>query len=221
MDEKPKSGFVKHTVKDSVFSELFSIPAYQVELLRALYPDAPDIRPEDIQNVTIKNVVANDVYNDLGLLFRGVLVVLAEAQSVMTPNILVRFIEYIARSYKDHLVRTGQDWYARSRVEIPRTDLYVVYVGSGAPPECDVLDMTEIFFGGEPCGINIRARVIWEPKGKDALSQYIRFSHVSNETVAALGRTREAAERIVKTCISQGILPEFFDLADRRCLQRW
>ena len=203
--------FIKYTVKDSVFSEIFTVPAYQVELLQALYPEQEDITVADIRDVTIKNVVSTDVYNDLGLLFRDTLVVLVEAQSTMTANILVRFIEYIARVYKDHIINTAQNWYDRAKVQIPRVDLYVVYVGAAeAGGNEGTINLTDEFFGGVPCGIDVRARVIRRPMGGDALSQYIRFSEISNAIIAAHGRTRESAELIVDSCIKQGILPEFF-----------
>ena len=209
--KKKKKPFLKRTVKDTVFSEIFKIPAYQVELLRTLYP-GEEVRPEDITDVTIKNVVSTDAYNDLSLLYRGVLVVLIEAQSVMTANILVRFLEYMARIYKDYIVRTAQDWYGRKRVTVPRVDLYVVYVGQDKRvADGQELSLTKEFFGGVACSIEVRAKVICEPAGNDALSHYIRFSKLSNETVAEYGRTREAAERIVKECIAQNILPAFFE----------
>ena len=211
-EEQAEKPILKRTVKDSVFSEIFTIPAYQVELLQALYPDAENITEQDIQNVTIRNIVSVDVYNDLGLLFRDTLVVLMEAQSVMTPNILVRFIEYIARTYKDHILRTGQNWYGRSKVSVPSVDLYVIYVGNRSDVEDgSVISLTDAFFGGVPCGIEVRAKVISRPQGDDALSQYLRFADISNQTVSEKGRTREAAEQIVKKCIDRGILPEFFE----------
>ncbi|MBR1814934.1 MAG: hypothetical protein IJ773_14155 [Lachnospiraceae bacterium] len=213
LGEQAEKPVLKRTVKDSVFSEIFTIPAYQVELLQALYPDAENITEQDIQNVTIRNIVSVDVYNDLGLLFRDTLVVLMEAQSVMTPNILVRFIEYIARTYKDHILRTGQNWYSRSKVSVPIVDLYVIYVGDRSDvKDGSVISLTDEFFHGVPCGIEVRAKVISRPQGNDALSQYLRFADISNQTVSEKGRTREAAEQIVKKCIDRGILPEFFEL---------
>ena len=170
--ENQGARFIKRSVKDSVFSEIFSIPAYQVETLKALYPEEKDITEADIQDVTIRNVISTDVYNDLGLLFRGVLVVLIEAQSIMTANILIRFIEYAARVYKDYLVKSGQDWYGRKKVRIPRIDLYVVYVGAEPLPKgTEFIRLSEEFFDGKPCAIDVAAKVISSPMGSDAMSQ--------------------------------------------------
>ena len=214
-EEEQKEHFVRRSVKDTVFTEIFATPAYQVQALKALYPNEADITEADIHDVTIRNVISTDVYNDLGLLFRDTLVVLVEAQSIMTSNILIRFIEYAARVYKDYLFKTGQDWYGRKKVQIPRIDLYVVYVGSEALGEnMNTISLTREFFHGVPCALEVMAKVISEPIGSDALSQYIRFSRVSTRVVSARGRTREAAEAIVNECIEEGILPEFF--SDRK-----
>ena len=80
----------KHTAKDSVFTDLFAIPKYLLQLYRALHPEDQEITEENISNVTIHNVLLDQCYNDLGFLVGNRLLVLAEAQSTWTVNILVR-----------------------------------------------------------------------------------------------------------------------------------
>lgn len=45
----------KRNTKDSVFTDLFSDPKYQLQLYKELNPDS-DAKLEDIQDVTIENI---------------------------------------------------------------------------------------------------------------------------------------------------------------------
>ena len=47
----------KHTAKDSVFTDLFAIPKYLLQLYQALHPEDREITEENISNVTIHNVL--------------------------------------------------------------------------------------------------------------------------------------------------------------------
>ena len=77
---------VKRKAKDSVFTDLFSKPKYLLQLYRALHPEDRDVTEKSIKNVTIKNILLNQGYNDLGFQVGDRLVVLVEAQSTWTVN---------------------------------------------------------------------------------------------------------------------------------------
>ena len=72
---------MKRTVKDSVFTYLFSDPKYACELYQYLHPEDTSVTEQDCKLVTIQNILSNGQYNDLGLLIRDTLIILAEAQS--------------------------------------------------------------------------------------------------------------------------------------------
>ncbi len=46
----------KYTVKDSVFTDLFKIPKYLLQLYQTLHPEDKESTEDSISNVTIKNV---------------------------------------------------------------------------------------------------------------------------------------------------------------------
>lgn len=56
----------KRTIKDSVFTFLFGEPEYTVELYQTLHPEDVGVKNSDVKLVTLQNVLANGVYNDLG-----------------------------------------------------------------------------------------------------------------------------------------------------------
>ncbi|MCR4605240.1 MAG: hypothetical protein K5639_04490 [Eubacterium sp.] len=72
---------VKITVKDSVFSDFFGMPENLFELYKTLHPEDNESVIDDLKDVTIKNVLVNDLYNDLGFRVRDRLLILIEAQS--------------------------------------------------------------------------------------------------------------------------------------------
>ncbi|MCR4712002.1 MAG: hypothetical protein K5707_06830 [Clostridia bacterium] len=53
-------------VYDSVFTDLFSDPANCLRLYQDLHPKE-NVRLEDVQVLTLKAVLTNHIYNDLGL----------------------------------------------------------------------------------------------------------------------------------------------------------
>jgi hypothetical protein len=78
----------KKTVKDSVFRDLFENPKYLLELYKALHPEDQETTVEKLGIVTIKNVLLDQLYNDLGFTVGDKLLVLIEAQSSWTVNII-------------------------------------------------------------------------------------------------------------------------------------
>ena len=57
---------MKRTIKDSVFTNLFKDKKYLIQLYQALHPDDKQTTEDDIKDITINNVLVDDIYNDLG-----------------------------------------------------------------------------------------------------------------------------------------------------------
>ena len=89
----------KRTIYDSVFTDLFSDPENRVRLYRELHPEE-DIRAEDIQVTTLKAVLTDHLYNDLGMQVGNRMLFLAEAQSTWCENIAFRAMVYLAETLK-------------------------------------------------------------------------------------------------------------------------
>ena len=90
----------KRTIKDSIFTFLFGEPEYTMELYQALHPEDTTVKDSDVKLVTLQNVLANGLYNDLGFQVRDKLILLVEAQSTFSENIPLRMLLYLAATYK-------------------------------------------------------------------------------------------------------------------------
>ena len=80
--EEKEERVVKHTVKDSVFTSLFKEKRYLIQLYRALHPEDTKTTEDDLKDVTVSNVLVDDIYNDLGFTVGTTIVLLIEVQSL-------------------------------------------------------------------------------------------------------------------------------------------
>ena len=72
---------MKRTIKDSVFTNLFKDKKYLIQLYQALHPDDEQTTEDDIKDITINNVLVDDIYNDLGFSVGNRLLILVKAQA--------------------------------------------------------------------------------------------------------------------------------------------
>ena len=93
---------VKHTAKDSVFTDLFSIPKYLLELYQVLHPEDQATTEDDLKAVTCRCILAEHPYNDLGFRVGNRLIVLVEAQSTWSPNIVLRLLNYWSQTLNNY-----------------------------------------------------------------------------------------------------------------------
>ena len=70
--------------------------------------------------MTIHNVLADGIYNDLGFLLGKRLVILVEAQSTWSANIVVRALLYLVKTYNAYFKEHRQNVYDTKLVELPR-----------------------------------------------------------------------------------------------------
>ena len=129
MEEETASKTLKRTVKDSVFTDLFGQKRYLIQLYQSLHPEDAETEEDDITIVTIQNIITDGLYNDLGFMVRNRLVVLVEAQSTWSPNIVVRALMYLMKTYNDYFTERDVDLYASKKIDLPCPELYVVYTG--------------------------------------------------------------------------------------------
>ena len=91
----------KHTIKDSVFTNLFQDKKYLLQLYKTLHPEDTQVTEDALSDITIHNIMTNDVYNDVGFMVGEKLLILTEAQATWTENIAVRILIYLMVTYQD------------------------------------------------------------------------------------------------------------------------
>ena len=166
---------MKLAVKDTVFRDLFSQKKYLLQMYQALHPDDTTITADDLDIVTLKSILMNGIYNDLGFMVRGSqLMVLVEAQSTWSPNIVIRSLMYLVETYQDYFRENQIKLYGSHKVDMPKPELYVIYTGDkGSHP--DVLSLKDEFFSDKDRCIDVKVKIIYLQDSDDIISQYIGF----------------------------------------------
>lgn len=197
----------KRDIKDSVFTFLFSDLEYTKQLYLSLHPEDTEIRDEDFKLVTLENILAIGQYNDLGFQVRDKLILLVEAQSTFSPNIPLRMLMYLAKTYNEYIEEHQLSLYREKKVSIPLPELYVIYTGEKETP--DILRLSDMYEGSGSADLAVR--VLRDGQPGDILSQYVDFCQVANEQVSLYGRTDEALMSTIQICQERGILVPFLD----------
>jgi hypothetical protein len=222
----------KRTTKNSVFIDLFQDKKNLLKLYRVLHPEDTKSTEEDLEIVTLENVLTDNLYNDLGFVANGKLLILVEAQSTWTENILIRALLYLAQSYKEYFQTTKQDLYKSGKVTMPKPEIYVIYTGDrGNRP--DVISLSEEFFGGEELNIEIKAKVIYEEDTLDKgdisgeterhatkeesniINQYIIFCKVFDDQRRLYGLTEKTVKETIRICKDRNILREYLESREK------
>ena len=203
-----QEAIAKRKTKDSVFLDLFQNKSYLLKLYKTLHPEDTTATEDSLTNVTIENVLTDNLYNDLGFIVDNKLMILVEAQSTWTMNILVRVLLYLAQSYHEYFQRTSQNYYKSRKVKMPRPELYIIYTGNkGRKP--DKIALSKEFFEGVNIDIEVKAKVIYESDTNDIINQYIIFCKVFNEQTKQHGMTRKAIIETIRICKDRNVLKEY------------
>ena len=199
---------MKRTIKDSVFTDLFQNKKYLLQLYKSLHPE-DDVTEDDLTDVTIKNVLTDNIYNDLGFVVEDRLMIFVEAQSsVWTVNIIVRALMYLVQTWHDYFERTKQNLYKSKKVQMPMPEIYVLYTGERKTRPSEI-SLSQEFFGGKDCGIDVRVKMIYDGKEGDIINQYVLFTKICNEQMKEHGRTRKAVMEAIRICKDRDVLREY------------
>ena len=161
--------------------------------------------------VTLDNVLTIHPYNDLGLLARGKLIILAEAQSTKSVNIIFRLADYYYDSTMSYLLTRNADLYSTVKVDIPDVEAFVIYTGR-KKVEKDVISLNQEFFGGNPDKPEFKARIIHGDYKGGIIEEYMGFCRIWDEHVLAAKTPEQKQEAVVITidlCIRRGYLAEY------------
>ncbi len=200
----------KRTAKDTVFTSLFRDKEYLLQLYQALHPEDRKTKQEDLSIVTLENIMAGGIYNDLGFQLKEKLIFLIEVQSTWTMNILLRALMYFAKSYQDYIYRTAQDIYGSKKVTLPKPEIYVIYTGSRKKrPES--ISFAEEFFPREECCLDVKINMIYDGKKGDIISQYVTFTKIFDEQVKKYGLVEKAVRETIRICRDRNVLKKYLE----------
>ena len=205
-----KADVMKYTIKDSVFTNLFQDKKYLIQLYKALHPEDTDVTEDDLTDITIRNVLTDNIYNDLGFMVGDRLMILVEAQATWTVNIIIRALFYLAQTMQEYIVKTKQSLYKSKKLQIPVPEIYVIYTGDrkARPKE---ISLAQEFFGGKESCIDVKVKMIYDGNDGDIINQYVVFTRVCGEQIAVHGRKKEAVMEAIRICKDKNILKEYLE----------
>ena len=202
---------INRNIKDSVFCDLFGKPEYLLQLYRALHPEDEETSEDDLTIVTLSRVIIQTMYNDLGFLAGNRLLVLVEAQSLWTENIVVRFLIYLGETYRRYVEKNDLNLYNTKKVELPTPELYVIYTGdrAGKPEK---ISLRNNFFIGQYSHVDVEATVIYDSKAGDILNQFIVFSRIFDEQRKRYpDNRRRAIQETIRICREKDVLKAYLE----------
>ena len=137
---------VNRKYKDSVFVDLFAEDEKAKDNFLSLYNALHKKTLTDtdqLKNVRLDQVLYMTFYNDVSYLVENKIIVLAEHQSTINPNMPLRCLEYISRLYET--LFESKEKYSRKLLTIPTPEFYVFYNGQ-EPYACDkILKLSDAF----------------------------------------------------------------------------
>ena len=216
-EKKRDEEVAKYTIKDSVFTSLFKEKKYLIQLYRAIHPEDTEATEEDLQDVTVSNVLVNDIYNDVGFRVGPTLLILIESQSTWTVNIIFRALMYLVQTYRDYFKETKQDIYKSKKLKMPIPELYVIYSGE-RKTKPEEISLSEEFFDGKDICLDVKVKMIYDGEEGDIINQYVRFTKVCNEQVSLYGRTRKAIKETIRICKDKNVLKEYLESREQEVL---
>ena len=182
-----------------------------MELYLSLHPEDTGITEDDLTDITIENVLVNDLYNDLGFRVGDRLIILVEAQSTWSPNILIRSLLYVATTYQNYINERNLDVYSSKKISIPKPELYVIYTGEHKERPKEMILSEEFFKDIEDISLDVKVKMIYGDNEDDIIGQYVIFTKVYDEQRKLYGRTRKAIEETIRICKEKNVLKEYLE----------
>lgn len=200
----------KRTIKDSVFTNLFGDSKYLLQFYQAIHPEDKNVKEDELRTITLENILTDDIYNDLGFIKGDKIMILAEAQSTWTSNIIIRALEYLVNSYRRYFTENGMDLYQSKKVSLPKPELYVIYTGN-RKKRPERITLSEEFFQGENTAIEVTVKMIYDGRNGDIINQYVTFTKILNEQIRLHGGTKKAILETIRICKDENILKEYLE----------
>ena len=212
----PLEAIIKRKIKDSVFTDLFRNKKYLLQLYQTLHPEDKEVTENELEDVTIKHIMVDGDYNDLGFSVGNRLLVLVESQSTWSYNIIIRGLMYMMQTYHDYFQRTGQNLYGSKKVTLPKPELYVIFTGERKVIP-DRITLSQEFFEGEDVAIEVKVKVLYK-ESEDIIGQYIIFCKVYNEQRKKFGRTEKTINETIRICMNRNVLKDYLESHKREVI---
>ncbi|UTC66533.1 MULTISPECIES: Rpn family recombination-promoting nuclease/putative transposase [unclassified Treponema] len=203
--------------KDSVFVDLFSEDEKAKEnflsLYNALHGTSLTV-VEQLKNIRLDQVLYMTFYNDVSYLVDNKIIVLAEHQSTINPNMPLRCLEYISRLYEK--LFESKEKYSRKLLHIPIPEFYVFYNGEVSYPSDKTLKLSEAFIEkAEKPNLELTVKVInINQQNRHPVLENCKTMYEYTVFVETVRRWKKedpqnGFQKAVEECIQNNILREY------------
>ena len=205
-----------YTLKDSLFIDLFSDKMRLIQLYKSLIDDQRQINPEDIEILTIQNIILRGIDNDLGFRVKDEIIILMEAQTTYTTNIVLRIPFYLSETLKNYIIDSSENknlnelYNTKPRI-IPKIKLFVVYTGDKMMQDHDLYLKDVMVENDIISDIDMKVRVLCTGNKKSILGQYILFTRVYTKQKKECKDIETAVKNTIEICMNDDILKEYLD----------
>ena len=205
-----------YTLKDSLFIDLFSDKMRLIQLYKSLIDDQRQINPEDIEILTIQNIILRGIYNDLGFRVKDEIIILMEAQTTYTTNIVLRILFYLSETLKNYIIDSSENknlnelYNTKPRI-IPKIKLFVVYTGDKMMQDHDLHLKDVIVENDIISDIDMKVRVLCTGNKSSILGQYILFTQIYSRQKKECKDIETAVKNTIEICMNDEILKEYLD----------
>ena len=212
--------------KDSVFVDFFSEDRTAKANFLALYNalHGTDYQSTAIlKNIRLKQVLYMSFANDVSYLVDNKIIVLAEHQSTINPNMPIRCLEYIARLYEQFY--KSKEKYSRKQLAIPTPEFYIFYNGKQPYTTNSVLKLSDSFTQThDEYALELSVKVVNINYDKASeilklckpLKQYSLFVDAVRRNIAV--DKEHGFEKAIKECIQNDILREYLQRKSKEVL---
>ena len=212
--------------KDSVFVDFFSEDRTAKANFLALYNalHGTDYQSTAIlKNIRLKQVLYMSFANDVSYLVDNKIIVLAEHQSTINPNMPIRCLEYIARLYEQFY--KSKEKYSRKQLAIPTPEFYVFYNGKEPYRGDSLLKLSDSFtqkHNEYALELSVKVVNINYDKASEILKrckpleQYSLFVNAVRRNIAV--DKEHGFEKAIKECIQNDILREYLQRKSKEVL---
>ena len=173
-----------------------------MQLYKELFPNDTTITQGDLELYKVERVLTNHPYNDLGLLARKKLIVLAEAESDWSVNIIYRLAGYYFDSMEQFATQMGMNSHQKAKIDLLDVEAFIVYPGKEDVP--DTISLREVFFGGDESKPDFKAVVIHGDIEPGILQEYMGFCRVLDEQ-RVLHRGDPTPEKWIEVTVKESI----------------
>ena len=205
-----------YTLKDSLFIDLFSDKMRLIQLYKSLIDDEREINQDDIEILTIQNIILRGIYNDLGFRVKDEIIILMEAQTTYTTNIVLRILFYLSETLKNYIIDSSENknlnelYNTKPRI-IPKIKLFVVYTGDKMMQDHD-LHLKDVMVENDIISdIDMKVRVLCTGNKSSILGQYILFTQIYSKQKKECKDIETAVKNTIEICMNDEILKEYLD----------